>query len=83
MISDKAYIDPSAKLGKNVTVHPYAYIDANVEIGDNCEIKPYASILYHLRAHKSISALFLRTFLAKLGGIQYECKEIAIRDVPG
>ena len=45
MISDKAYIDPSAKLGKNVTVHPYAYIDANVEIGDNCEIKPYASIL--------------------------------------
>lgn len=45
MISDKAYIDPSAKLGKNVTVHPFAYIDANVEIGDNCEIKPYASIL--------------------------------------
>lgn len=45
MISDKAYVDSSAKLGKNVTVHPFAYVDANVEIGDNCEIMPYASIL--------------------------------------
>ena len=27
MISPLAYVDPSAKLGKNVTVHPFAYID--------------------------------------------------------
>ena len=35
MISPLAYVDPSAKLGNNVTVHPFAYIDKNVEIGDN------------------------------------------------
>ena len=45
MISPLAYIDPEAKIGKNVTVHPFAYIDKNVEIGDNCTIMPYASIL--------------------------------------
>ncbi|MDE6693839.1 MAG: acyl-ACP--UDP-N-acetylglucosamine O-acyltransferase, partial [Muribaculaceae bacterium] len=46
MISELAYVDPTAKLGKNVRVHPFAYIDANVEIGDNCEIMPYASIVH-------------------------------------
>ncbi len=45
MISKLAHVDPSAKLGDNVTVHAFAYIDANVEIGDNCEIMPYASII--------------------------------------
>ena len=30
MISPLAYVDPSAKLGKNVTVHPVADIDKNV-----------------------------------------------------
>mgnify|MGYP000047670600 CR=1 FL=1 len=34
MISPLAYVDPSAKIGKNVTIHPFAYIDKNVEIGD-------------------------------------------------
>ena len=38
MISPLAYVDASAKLGANVTVHPFAYIDKNVEIGDDCEI---------------------------------------------
>lgn len=45
MISPSAHVDPSAKLGKNVTVYPFAYIDADVEIGDNCVIMPYASIM--------------------------------------
>ena len=45
MISPLAYVDPGAKIGKDVTVHPFAYIDKNVEIGDNCTIMPYASIL--------------------------------------
>ena len=35
MISPLAYVDASAKLGANVTVHPFAYIDKNVEIGDD------------------------------------------------
>jgi len=45
MISQLAYVDPDAKLGKDVTVHPFAFIDKNVEIGDNCEIMPYASLM--------------------------------------
>ena len=53
MISPLAHVDPSAKLGDNVTVNPFASIDANVEIGDNCEIMPYASILRGTRMGKN------------------------------
>ncbi len=53
MISPLAHVDPSAKLGKNVTIHPFAYIDANVEIGDDCEIMPYASIINGTRLGKN------------------------------
>ena len=45
MISEKAHVDPSAKIGKNVTIHPFAFIDKNVEIGDNSIIMPFASIM--------------------------------------
>uniref|UniRef100_UPI00402813F0 acyl-ACP--UDP-N-acetylglucosamine O-acyltransferase n=1 Tax=Phocaeicola coprocola TaxID=310298 RepID=UPI00402813F0 len=45
MISPLAYVDPSAKIGKNVTVHPFAYIDKNVEIGDDNVIMPYVSLM--------------------------------------
>ena len=45
MISQLAHIDPSARLGNNVTVHPFAFIDKGTVIGDNCVIMPYASIM--------------------------------------
>lgn len=45
MISKLAHVDPSAKIGENVTIHAFAYIDKNVEIGPGCEIMPYASII--------------------------------------
>ena len=45
MISPLAYVDPSAKIGKNVTIHPFVYIDKNVEIGDNNVIMPNASLM--------------------------------------
>lgn len=45
MISKLAYVDPSAKIADNVTIHPFAYIDADVEIGSGCEIYPYASVM--------------------------------------
>ena len=45
MISEKAYIAPGAKLGKNVTVYPFAYIEDDVVIGDDCVIYPYVSIM--------------------------------------
>ncbi len=45
MISPLAHIDPSAKLGKDVTVHPFAFIDRDTVVGDGCEIMPYASVM--------------------------------------
>jgi len=45
MISPLAYIDPAAKIGKDVTIEPFAYIEGDVEIGDGCVIKAHASIL--------------------------------------
>lgn len=45
MISPLAYVDPEAKLGKNVTIQPFAYIEKDVEIGDDCVIMSFASIL--------------------------------------
>ena len=44
-ISDKAHIDPNARIGKNVTIYPFAYIEGDVVIGDNCIIYPYVSIM--------------------------------------
>ena len=35
MISPLAYVDPEAKIGKNVTIEPFAYIEKDVEIGDD------------------------------------------------
>ncbi len=45
MISQLAHVDPEAKIGKNVTIHPFAFISKNVEIGDDCVIYPYVSLL--------------------------------------
>lgn len=45
MISPLAHVDPSAKIGENVTIYPFAFVDKDVEIGDNCEIYPYASLM--------------------------------------
>lgn len=45
MISEKAYVDPKAKIGKNVTIYPFAYIEGDVEIGDDCVIYPNVSIM--------------------------------------
>lgn len=53
MISDKAYIDPKAKIGNNVTVMPFAYIEGDVEIGDGCVIYPFTSIMNGTRMGKN------------------------------
>ena len=40
MISDKCVIDPTAKIGKDVTIGPFTVIGADVEIGDGSIIGP-------------------------------------------
>lgn len=45
MISPLAVVDPGAKIGKNVTIHPFVCIEKDVVIGDDNEIMSNASIL--------------------------------------
>lgn len=52
MISPLAYVDSTAKIGKNVTIQPFAYVEGNVEIGDDCIIMANASILKGTRLGK-------------------------------
>lgn len=45
MISPNSHVDPAAKIGANVTIHPFVFIDADVEIGDNTVVMPFSSIM--------------------------------------
>lgn len=44
MISPLAYVNPKAKIGRDVTIEPFAYVAGDVEIGDGCWIGPGAVI---------------------------------------
>lgn len=44
MISNLAFVDPTAKIGNNVTIMPFAFVDKDVEIGDDNVIMPYAAL---------------------------------------
>lgn len=44
MIHPLAYIDPTAKLGANVTVQPFAYVGPGVTIGDNSFLHHHACV---------------------------------------
>ncbi len=44
LISEQAFIDPTAKIGKNVTIGPFCYIGKDVVIGDNCELTSHVVI---------------------------------------
>lgn len=44
-ISPLSFVNPSAKIGDNVTIEAFAFIDEDVVIGDNCHIRSHSSIL--------------------------------------
>lgn len=44
MLDDRAIIDPSARLGKDVSVGPFSIIDDDVEIGDGTQIGAHVVI---------------------------------------
>lgn len=46
MISPLAHVDPTARLGKDVTIHPFAFIDADTVLGDGCVIMPNAAVMH-------------------------------------
>jgi UDP-N-acetylglucosamine acyltransferase len=53
MISKLAYIDPAAKLGKDVVVEPFAFIAGDVVIGDGSWIGPSSTIFDGTRLGKN------------------------------
>lgn len=53
MISPLASVDPSAKIGKNVTIAPFAVINANTEIGDGAWIGSHVTIMEGARIGKN------------------------------
>lgn len=52
MIKSISLLDPTAKIGKNVTIQPFAYIEGDVEIGDDSIIMSGARILSGTRMGK-------------------------------
>ncbi len=52
-ISPLAYVNPSAKLGEDVTIDAFAYIDADVEIGDGTHIMSHCSVIGGTRIGKN------------------------------
>ena len=53
MIGNEPVIDPSAKIGKNVTIGPWTVIGPEVEIGDGCDIASHVVIKSHTRVGKN------------------------------
>ncbi len=44
VVSDRAYVAPTAKIGKNVAIMAFAYIDDGAEIGDGTVIYPHVYV---------------------------------------
>ncbi len=44
VVSDRAYVAPTAKIGKNVAIMAFAYIDEGAEIGDGTVIYPHVYV---------------------------------------
>ena len=53
MIGNEPVIDPSAKIGKDVTIGPWSVIGPEVEIGDGCDIASHVVIKSHTRVGKN------------------------------
>ncbi|MCL4130240.1 UNVERIFIED_CONTAM: hypothetical protein GTU68_063571 [Idotea baltica] len=49
-----AHIDPSAKIGENVTIDPFVFIDKDVVIGDDCHIASHACLYAGTRLGKRV-----------------------------
>jgi len=44
-ISPQAYVDPTAKLGKDVTIYPFVFIGPEVEVGERTIIYPNSQLM--------------------------------------
>ena len=71
MISPLAYVDSTAKIGKNVTIQPFAFIEGNVEIGDDCIIMSGAKILHDIRENVVVSRATHAGSATRIGNENY------------
>lgn len=44
VISQYAFVHPTAKIGANVAIQPFAYVEAGVVVGDGCIIYPHVYV---------------------------------------
>jgi UDP-N-acetylglucosamine acyltransferase len=68
VIHPSAIIDPSVKLGNNVTVGPYSIIGAGVELGDNCVVESHVVI-------KGLSVIGKNNHFYQFGSIGEDCQD--------
>lgn len=52
VISEKAFVSPKAKIGKNVAIQPFAVVEADAEVGDNTILYPHAYVGRHCKVGK-------------------------------
>lgn len=48
-IDSLAYVSPTAKLGRNVTLYPFSYVGDGAVIGDNTILYPHATVYHDCR----------------------------------
>ncbi|MFH1390232.1 MAG: UDP-3-O-(3-hydroxymyristoyl)glucosamine N-acyltransferase [Candidatus Margulisiibacteriota bacterium] len=53
-VSDHSIIAPSARLGRNITIHPFVTIGENCEIGDNTTIFPNVTVYDRVKIGSSV-----------------------------
>lgn len=44
-ISPLAFVDPAARIGRDVRIAPFAFVGADVALGDGCIVHPHATLL--------------------------------------
>ena len=71
-VSEKAHIEPSAKLGNNVKVFPFVYVGENVEVGDGVVLYPGTYLGKSSKVGKN-SVLFANVVLERECSIGDDC----------
>lgn len=75
MIHATAIIDPTAKIGTNVSIGAYSIIGAGVEIGDDCKISPHVVI-------NGPTIIGKRNRIFQFASVGEECQDLKYKGEP-
>jgi len=53
-IDERAYVSPTAKIGKDTWIAPFVYVGDYVEIGDGCTINPNVTIYHNCKIGNNV-----------------------------